>query len=278
MGLKQCMSILLAAGSTLLAASTGCPQHYWGGQAPDFVNPKLTAQTTELCYDAFGVVHSGLSRTPLWSAEHLTAVSVSAHLPREGKFHAEPRLSPDDRAEPADYARSGYDRGHMAPSADMPTPQAQQQCFTLANMVPQDHDNNTILWEGIESAVRTLARKEGELYVITGPLFEGSSLQRIGGRVLVPTALFKAVYDPVAGGGAAYVAPNRPGMEYEVVSLDRLERRSGILLFPHLSSSLKTAVLPLPAPTPHGYGQSASRHSDESPLLHEFIKLLKRLF
>ena len=72
-------------------------------------------------------------------AERLTRASVEAarRTPRENRFHPDTRLPPGNRAELADYARSGLDRGHMAPPGDTPTDAAQEQSFTLANMIPQ---------------------------------------------------------------------------------------------------------------------------------------------
>ena len=138
------------------AAESACPQFFVGGTAPNLANPKLAARTRELCYSKFAVLHSGVTRTPLWSAEHLTRVQLDAAraLDREGTFHSDPHLPKRERAELADYARSGFDRGHMAPSGDMPDRQAQQESFSLANIVPQNPDNNRDLWSDIEAAVR----------------------------------------------------------------------------------------------------------------------------
>eukprot|EP01034_Spumella_vulgaris_P047050 gene47050-58705_t len=177
---------LVTAG--VLALATGwavagaCPSHYVDGRVPEIRNGKLASATRELCYGVFGVMHSGITRTPLWSAEHLTSGNVeqARELDRENSFHPEPRLTRSERAELSDYARSGFDRGHMAPNGDMPDRATQRDSFTLANMVPQDADNNRQVWAGIEQAVRKLAKKEGDLYVITGPAFLGSGLRKVG--------------------------------------------------------------------------------------------------
>lgn len=149
--------ILLLASSLAIAAQTNCPQHYFGGQSPDFLNEKLSAKTQEVCYSGYGLIHSGVTRTPLISAEHLTRERVTIpHPERQNAFHADPNIPAADRAELNDYTRSGYDRGHMAPSGDMADEKSQYESFSLANMIPQDSDNNRHLWEGIESAVRDL--------------------------------------------------------------------------------------------------------------------------
>jgi endonuclease G len=239
---------LFASG---LALAGKCPSHYVDGRLPEIRNVKMNAATTELCYGVFGVMHSGITRTPLWSAEHLTAENVAAakELSRENSFHTEPRLPPFARAELSDYARSGYDRGHMAPNGDMPDRRSQRESFTLANMVPQDADNNRHVWAGIEGAVRKLARKEGKLYVITGPAFIGGNLKKVG-NVLVPTHLYKLVYSPRQRAGAAFFIENRADADYVMLSVAQLEGKVGIDLLPSLSAGEKNAVLRLPKVKP----------------------------
>jgi len=240
----------LAAAALLassLASAGECPAHYVDGRLPETRNPKMTTATTELCYGVFGVMHSGITRTPLWSAEHLTAQNIDAakNLSRENSFHPEPRLPARARAELADYARSGYDRGHMAPNGDMPDRESQHESFTLANMVPQDAENNRHIWAGIEGVVRKLAQKEGDLYVLTGPAFIGGNLQKVG-NVLVPTHLYKLVYSPRQRAGAAFFIENRADAQYETLSVAELEERVGINLLPSLSTAQKQVLLRLP--------------------------------
>nr|WP_315393857.1 DNA/RNA non-specific endonuclease [uncultured Duganella sp.] len=245
--LAACLLGLSALARPAAALEARCPVHYVDGRLPEIGNAPLRAATTELCYGEFGIMHSGVTRTPLWSAEHLTVrqLDAAAGLPREDSFHPEPRLAWRARAELADYARSGYDRGHMAPNGDMPDRQSQHESFTLANMVPQDAENNRHLWAGIEAVVRKMARKEGDLYVVTGPAFLGGAPQKVG-NVAVPTHLYKLVYSPRRRAGAAYFVENRAATTYRTMSVAQLEREIGINLLPSLSAGQKEALLPLP--------------------------------
>ena len=258
--------VLTLAPAFASAAETACPQHFVGRAAPDLANAKLAPQTRELCYSEFALLHSGVTRTPLWSAEHLTRAQIDTAraLDREGTFHPDPNLPRRERTELTDYARSGFDRGHVAPSGDMPNRQAQQESFSLANIIPQNPDNNRDLWSDIEAAVRTLARREGEVYVVTGPIFQGEDLQQLNERVLVPTHVFKAIYVPRRQQAGAYVTPNAPGDVWEAVSIAALEQLTGIDVFPALSAEVKATVMALPDPTPP-HRKPRAQQSEQPP-------------
>ena len=232
-----------------------CAALFAGGQAPVLLNAKLAPRTTMLCNEAFAVLASGVTRGPLWSAEYLTAQGVADAevAARTGRFHEEERLPPEDRALLSDYVRSGYDRGHMAPSGDMPNPDAQQQSFSLANMVPQIATLNRNAWAGIESAVRRLAHQRGALFVVTGPAFQGEQLQALQGRVLIPTATWKAVYDPSLPGAAAYWCTNVVRPRCVTLSIAALTRETGIDPFPAASWLTRQVAMTLPVPEPNRY-------------------------
>lgn len=117
-----------------------------------------------------------VSKTPLWVAEALTPKRLSQKIPREDNFHEETRLNAAHRATLADYRGSGYDRGHMAPNADMPNKAAQSDSFSLANMVPQAPKNNQQVWRELEEATRAIVTKQKQdVYVVTGPVFAAKS-------------------------------------------------------------------------------------------------------
>ena len=224
------------------------------------------------------MLHSGVTRTPLYAAEHLTRKNLNAasQLPRKDSFHAEDALPEGDRAELRDYERSGYDRGHMAPNADFATRKAQAESFSLANMVPQVHANNAGVWAGIESAARQLASTEGDLYVVTGPAFVGTNLKKVG-NVLVPTHLWKVIYSPAQQRAGAYLVTNDETGNYVVMTVSKLEKMVGINLLPGVPQKVRDAGMTLPKPTLRQGGKKTSNKTDEFTL-QDFIKLLIDLY
>lgn len=251
--------VILAAGlapnataaTSLNARNCGHNGQLYHQTRPAISNPRLSQHTYRLCFAAFNTTYSGISRTPLWSAEHLTKARLQAHkgIKRLGRFHAEQALPKPYRSELSDYRHSGYDRGHMAPAADMPSRKAEYQSFSLANMVPQFPHNNRYLWEGIEVSTRNLAWHGDDVYVVSGPIFRGK-LKSLHGRVLIPTYLFKAIYDKTRGAAGVYLVANKDGNDYSVVSLDYLRKLTGIDPFPGLPASVKAHAWNLPTPHP----------------------------
>jgi endonuclease G len=253
-------------------SKTACPEHFSAGQPSTITNPKLQPYTQEICFEAFAVLHSGISRTPLYSAEHLTRKNLEAAktLSRRDSFHPERALPASQRSELRDYARSGYDRGHMSPNGDMPTRSAQAESFSLANMVPQVHTNNAGVWAGIEGAARQLAISEGELYVVSGPAFLGGDIQKIG-NVLVPTHLWKVLYSPQQRRAGAYLITNDETRTYSAITVSALEKMIGVSLLPGLSQNIRDAGMDLPKPTSMR-SKKRKGQTEEEFLLRDFSK------
>jgi endonuclease G len=146
----------------------------------------------------------------------------------------------------------------------MPDDDSQQESFSLANMVPQVPSLNRGVWEGIESAVRDFVRKSGEVYVVTGPIFRGQTLKRINGRVLVPTDIYKAIYDPRRGQAGAYLIANTEGAQWQAISIAQLREISGIDVFPDLQIGIKERVMDLPKPGSHKRGRQRQGGAEDS--------------
>lgn len=249
---------VLLSGTACGAAET-CPESFAAGRRPRLTNPKLATDTIPLCYDAFALLYSGAARAPLYAAERLTRVGITAArtIDRVDSFHDEDRLPEAGRARLEDYVHSGFDRGHVAPAGDMPTAAAQEQSFSLANVVPQERTLNRGLWSAIEESVRRLATARGTLFVVTGPIYSGGTVEAVNGRVLVPGFLFKAVYDPARGEAAAYLVPNRAEAEWRAVSLAELEALSGLDVFPGLGPGARATAMALPEPRAYSRGDAA---------------------
>ncbi len=112
------------------------------------------------------------------------------------------------------------------------------QSFSLANMVPQAPQNNRKSWAGIEKATRKYVRRaQGDVYVITGPVFGSTATTTIGtDQVWVPQYLFKLVYDQTTHRAWAHWIENsdsaragRPIMYRELV------KRTGVEFLPGVS-------------------------------------------
>lgn len=242
--------ICLVSGlsSAMAAEFSQCREQFLQQIPPKINNTALNRNNFPLCFNGFAVQYSGVSRTPLWSAEYLSPqrIKQAKLLKRQDNFHEESRIPLNYRSMLSDYKRSGYDRGHMAPNGDMATLAQQQDSFSLANMVPQSPNNNQEVWRNLEEATRTLvSRSQKGAYVVTGPAFLSGSLKQVG-NVLVPTHVYKAVYFPDANIASAYFAPNDESGDIKVISIAVLEQKIGINVFPGLKNSIKDKPVALP--------------------------------
>jgi endonuclease G len=201
----------LVAGAA--PSNAACLDQFYRDAPPYLMKDSLNKHSYPLCFNGFNVMYSGVSKTPLWVAEALTPSRLSQKIPREDSFHEETRVN-----------------------ADMPNKEAQFDSFSLANMVPQAPKNNQQVWRELEEATRALAVKQKQdVYVVTGPVFAAKKLKTIGKGVIVPTAVFKALYLPKTGAAGAYYAPNDNSQQVKIVSICYLEEQLGINLFPQLS-------------------------------------------
>ena len=206
----------------------------FANNTPPIINASNT-KPRALCFSGFAIMHSGKSRTPMYVAERLNKEILSnAHKKRTDEFFADARLPRSERAELEDYRGSGYDRGHMAPAADMSTDESMAQSFSLANMVPQAPINNRNAWAKLEKDTRKyIKRASGDVYVITGPVFEPKSKTIGANHVWVPKYLYKLVYDPAANKVWAHWIENSDDAQIaEPISYQEVVKRTGIIFLP----------------------------------------------
>ena len=189
--------------------------------------------------EGYALGYKAAWKTARWITYRLTADEVLTQVARRSDdFSPDPQIVGGPQL--ADYRGSGYDRGHLAPAADMKwSRQAMTECFYLSNMVPQDRGNNGGIWNEIENTVRGFACAEGAVFVVTGPVTPDPPVLSIGkGRVAVPTELWKVVYDETPPAKMiGFVVPNRnvrgKPRDY-ACSVADVERKTGLTFFPEL--------------------------------------------
>ncbi|MDR2209128.1 MAG: DNA/RNA non-specific endonuclease [Azoarcus sp.] len=168
---------------------------------------------TLLCRMGYLLAHDEQFLTPIWVAERLTREKVAGKAVRKDNFKPDPDLLPGKRAELTDYKGSGYDRGHMAPAADMKWHQkAMDESFYLSNIIPQNSNNNQQIWATLETHVRDWVLVRGEIIVYSGPIHDNDEANLTIGnnKVAVPDRLYKVIYDPFKKEAIAFLMPNQP--------------------------------------------------------------------
>lgn len=225
-----------ATTATVATGFANC-QSFFYQQRPPLIPAAINAGgVRELCFADFAVLHSASTRSPVFAAEKLSAHSLSdaSDEKRTDRFYEEARLPSAERGQLADYRGSGYDRGHMAAAAQRTTPEAMAQSFSLANMVPQAPENNRGVWaRAVEAATRKYVKRAGgDVFVITGPYYDPQVAPHFAGRVRVPDALYKLVFDPAAGKSWVYWTANSNVSKPDRLSYEELVQRTGITFLP----------------------------------------------
>ena len=172
-----------------------------------------------------------------WVAYTLDSEKIQKNVERKDNFRSDPKVLTGS-ATPADYKKSGYDRGHLAPSADMTYSfETMDESFFMSNMSPQKADFNRGLWKDLEHEVRCLAERFDLLYIVTGPVLDKAEFNSIGKNcVAVPDFYYKAILGVRndAYFAIGFILPNEKceGTIWDyAVSVDEVENRTFLDFF-----------------------------------------------
>ena len=184
---------------------------------------------------------------PDWVAWELTAEEVCDIYDYQCSFSRDPDVE-YPKASREDYSRTGWDKGHMAPRADMKwNAQALEESYYFTNICPQDHEMNGGAWRKIEELTRRLARHYGNVYVVCGPVPHGERHKAIGPHgVYVPDTFFKALAINVGGDWrtVGFLMENSPqnfSPRHYAVTVDSVESVIGRDLFPKLPEKAESS-------------------------------------
>ena len=187
-------------------------------------------------------------KIPNWVAYELTDLEVQGEVPRYDRFKPDPMVPQGATATTNDYKHSGYDRGHMAPAADMKwDEQVMKESFYLSNICPQNPNLNGGVWKDLEEQVRDLASQKGKIFVVCGPIVNDISNTIGENKVVVPQAFYKVLLQEENGEihtiGFVYEnASGRKPMSTYAMTVDEVENLTNIDFFPSLPNKIENKV------------------------------------
>lgn len=216
-----------------------------GYELPDI---SAVQQDSVIRHIGYTVLYDQPRRIPRWVAYELTSDELMGDEERSSTFKRDP-LWKGEQGDHKDYTGSGYDRGHMAPAADMKwSEEAMHESFYVTNICPQLHNLNAGDWKSLEELVRDLAAKYGNIYVVCGPIVGKAKGGKIGQNgVVVPDSFFKALLVKSSDGwhSIAFIMNNEAGkkplMTY-ALTVNDLEKKCGLDLFTALPDSVEEDV------------------------------------
>ena len=198
------------------------------------------------------VGYSESRKDPVWVAYHLREVGAPgqpADAPdRPGNFRIDERT--DAKISDGDYAnKKGFDRGHMAPSYGIGSrfgTNAQKETFLMSNVCPQAKDLNEQTWRFLEEKeANDYANAFDEVWVITGPIFNGASTTWPESGVQVPYAFYKIIVDEDKGKPRVLAFKMEQGdkpthnFDPSLIKVKAIEKETGLKFFSDLPDADK---------------------------------------
>ena len=218
--------------------------------------PSLLPAENPITHTAYTTSYAHEHGQPYWVAYDLTYKQLTAVAERPGRFRPDPRIQPRTTSHEA-YTKTGFDRGHLAPAADMAwSTTTMSESFYTSNICPQRPGFNRGIWKILETKVRnwasqsTAAGSMPHLFIVTGPIFTANmtNLNRGSSKNLhVPEYFFKALIDTAGNKrGIAFIIPNQKipseTLWNYALSIDELELKLGRDLFPKLPNEIENKI------------------------------------
>lgn len=215
----------------------------------DLEIPESTTKRPEqiITHAGYTVSYNPEWHIPNWVSYELTRDETEGKLDRSDDFEVDPKVKgvcPSNE----DYKRSGYDRGHMAPAADMKwNSTVMKECFYYSNMCPQKHSLNAGRWKTLEEKVRDWAQQDSAIVIVCGPIVDKGYSTIGNARVAVPQRFFKVILAPFLKKPRAigFIMKNEkeelPLSSY-AVSVDRVEKITGLDFFSALPDDVENSI------------------------------------
>lgn len=213
----------------------------------DLSIPATNKNELIICHTGYCLSYNSDFKLAKWVAYELTMAETQGTFARNDKFKPDPLITRNS-ASLADYKKSGYDRGHLAPAADMKwSAEAMRESFYLSNMSPQDKSFNRGIWKKLEERVRDWAIENKAIYITTGPILE-PNLPTIGpNQIPIPKAFYKVILDYTQPEIKAigFIIPNQGSsspLSTFALSIDAVEKQTHIDFFSKLPDEIEKRI------------------------------------
>ncbi|HBS88826.1 MAG: hypothetical protein A2W91_03865 [Bacteroidetes bacterium GWF2_38_335] len=211
--------------------------------------PKIEAGEELINHKAFSLVYSEKHEQAKWVAHIITQDVITGIEGRTNDFRPDPLIKTGSSVEEDYFLKElqpdgvtykydgfGFDRGHLAPSADFRWSNAAlSESYFYSNMSPQRPDFNRDSWAKLEDLLRAyIYNNPGvQLYIVTGPVLKDSlpKVKKSKNKVSIPEKFFKTAVDLTNNRAIAFVMPNKQAdfpHEYYALSIDSVESLTGI--------------------------------------------------
>ena len=199
-------------------------------------NPKALSNEEIIKHSGFTLSYNENYEQASWVAYELTADELIKRVKRSDYYKEDSKVSTGS-ALPSDYTKSGYDKGHLAPAADLSWSEASMsESFFMSNMSPQKPGFNRGIWKKLEGYVRQWAFDNGAIYVVTGGVLNDIDKYIGKSNVGVPKYYYKVILDFTGPEkkGIGFILPNQSSskkLQLYAVSIDKVETLTGIDFF-----------------------------------------------
>ena len=210
---------------------------------PDF-KPEQSSQT--LHYTGFSLSYNNNTKIANWVGYELTADETVSKVKRVNKFVKDPNVM--NSATNKDYLKSGYDRGHLAPAADMGwSEKSMFESFYYSNMTPQEPSFNRGIWKELEEKCRNWAQRDSAIIIVTGPIVSGEEKKLGNTGIVIPNYFVKAILYPFSEKphSIGFVIKNEGSLkqlkEFSI-TIDSLETLTGFDFFQQLPDNIENQI------------------------------------
>ena len=202
---------------------------------------------TDLVFDldGYSLGYSFERKCALWVSYIISKHSIGVDVERSDDFYADPKIPEQYRAQPEDFRNTGYDKGHLAPSASIDFSRtSNEETFAMSNIALQHPKLNRQVWGSLEGTIRGWAENGDKLAITTGPLYDDNP--QLINDIPLPKGFYKIVYSFKHERAIGFIFPNEAIRASQLwdyaMSVNEVEKETGYNFFNNLSKGKQKKI------------------------------------